>query len=48
MKIKTSELTGAQLDWAVAKCEQDARIVFRRNRVEYLDGTEYTPSTRWG
>ena len=23
MKIKTSELTGAALDWAVAKCEYD-------------------------
>lgn len=26
MKIKTSELTGAALDWAVAKCENDLAI----------------------
>lgn len=27
MKIKTSELTGAALDWAVAKCEGDISVV---------------------
>jgi len=38
MKIKTSELTGPALDWAVAKCErfQTARMV---------RGHGYTPDT---
>jgi len=36
MKIKTSELIGAALDWAVAKCED----------VYCFDGS-YTPSTDW-
>jgi hypothetical protein len=36
MKIKTSELTGAALDWAVAECEN----------VYCFDGS-YTPSTNW-
>ena len=26
MKIKTSDLSGAEMDWAVAKCEGTARI----------------------
>ena len=45
MKIKTSELTGAALDWAVAKCEgaingNDLDIGF------ILEGG-YSPSTDW-
>jgi hypothetical protein len=36
MKIKTSELIGSTLDWAVAKCED----------VYCFDGS-YTPSTDW-
>jgi hypothetical protein len=45
MKIKTSELTGAALDWAVAKCEgaingDDLDIGF------ILEGG-YSPSTDW-
>jgi hypothetical protein len=46
MKIKTSELTGAALDWAVAKCE--ARNVETKNGLvnwPYLTG--YSPSTDW-
>jgi hypothetical protein len=50
MKIKTSELQGAALDWAVAKCEGVA--------VEYVDDEitqcllqkpsgRYAPSTDW-
>ena len=50
MKTKTQELTGAALDWAVAKCEGIA--------VEYIDdgitqcllqtqGGRYAPSTNW-
>ena len=45
MKIKTSELIGPALDWAVAKCEwvingDDLDIGFIRER-------GYTPSTDW-
>lgn len=51
MKIKTSELTGVALDWAVAKCEGEA--------VKFCDGRwwaedklarqriEWLPSTSW-
>lgn len=40
MRIRTSKLTGAQLDWAVAVCE---------GRVYGARGTcyEFTPSCRW-
>jgi len=34
--MKTSELTGATLDWAVAKCEA----------YEFIDGAWYKPATR--
>lgn len=47
MRIKTSELTGPALDWAVAKCEGTG-VYFDENDVEFatpLDG--YTPSTDW-
>ena len=54
MKIKTSELTGAALDWAVAKCEGRG-IEFDDPRDPWLtrDGISdqplhsYTPSTDW-
>lgn len=39
MKLKTSELTGAALDWAVAKCEG---AVGMNDRLAW-----YTPSTNW-
>lgn len=53
-KIKTSELTGAALDWAVAKCEGRG-IEFDDPRDPWLtrDGISdqplhsYTPSTDW-
>jgi len=35
--MKTSELTGAALDWAVAKCEPD----------DWQDNQTYSPSTNW-
>ena len=41
MKIKTSELTGAALDWAVARCEGGVG----KNQ---LLGAWYAPSTDWG
>lgn len=46
MKIKTAELTGAALDWAVAKCEGDG---FAIQRPELLSSGFRPPlfSTRW-
>jgi hypothetical protein len=53
MKIKTNELTGAALDWAVAKCEghnvfikhAPVQVMYtpERKRSWYI----YTPSTNW-
>jgi len=37
--MKTSELTGAALDWAVAKCEG--------YRLDLVPEDSYTPSTDW-
>ncbi len=37
--MKTSELTGAALDWAVAKCEG--------YRLDLVPEDNYTPSTDW-
>jgi len=55
MKIKTSNLIDAQLDWAVAKCEPDdtLAIYFDESTGEPLchddwaDNQEYKPSTSW-
>lgn len=55
MKIKTAELTGAALDWAVAKCEPDdtLAIYFDEDTGEPLcyddwkDNQEYKPSSDW-
>jgi hypothetical protein len=47
VKIKTSELTGPALDWAVAKCDQpkwsdeDARLWVQDDKYQY------NPSTDW-
>jgi hypothetical protein len=43
MKIKTSELTGAALDWAVAACEGYAGIALQ----ERTNTDWYSPSTNW-
>jgi len=40
MKIKTSELTGTALDWAVAKCEGYEIVRMRGNEITFLDRTE--------
>ena len=56
MKIKTSELTGAALDWAVAKCE-GATDEWHSYKPFFWHGVacicmgghdvDYTPSTDW-
>ena len=49
MKVKTSELTGAALDWAVAKCEGfDPETLNTKTGVVYsLRYGVYRPSTDW-
>ena len=55
MKVKTSELTGAALDWAVAKCEGielypgpiDRNPAYKANWVRRKHGDLYLPSTDW-
>lgn len=48
MKIKTSELTGAALDWAVAKCEGvDLNIHSGLVLSIRGDGDWWYPSTNW-
>jgi hypothetical protein len=50
MKIKTSELTGAALDWAVAKCERvDDYILYESFMTRWGDdeGDTYQYSTDW-
>ena len=52
MKVKTSELDGAELDYAVAKCEEwevefeDGPLYFRGDY--FRDGDPCKPSTNWG
>ena len=38
--MKTSELTGAALDWAVAKCEGYEIVRMRGNEITFLDRTD--------
>ena len=49
MKIKTSELIGAQLDWAVAKCEHSTIHVAHFNDLRSLHvlHREFYYSTNW-
>jgi hypothetical protein len=53
MKVKTNELTGAALDWAVAKCEGLLGFGYRtdgeRFAIEDSDGQVegFMPSTDW-
>ena len=47
MRIKTSELTGAALDWAVAKCEgEEVRLIKGQLETLWTDNG-YKPSTNW-
>ena len=43
MKIKTSELTGAALDWAVMTCEG----YVQPQPIEWILGGHFKPSTDW-
>jgi hypothetical protein len=53
--LKTSELTGAALDWAVAKCEPDDTLAIYFDEVtgeplyhdDWQDNQMYKPSTDW-
>ena len=51
MKIKTSELTSAALDWAVAKCRGfdglDDDLWLMREGIADMPLHAYTPSTDW-
>jgi hypothetical protein len=55
MKIETSKLTGAALDWAVAKCESYPVSMSKTGYLIFCDpliqcgprGTQYSPSTNW-
>ena len=54
MQVKTSELTGAALDWAVAKCEEGEALAegWHPHFAPYggelrLRATPYAPSTDW-
>ena len=47
MKVKTNELTGAALDWAVAKCEgEEVRLIKGQLETLWTDNG-YKPSTNW-
>ena len=46
MKVKTKELTGAALDWAVAKCDRDWSDDDALMWVK-LDKWPYSPSADW-
>ena len=49
MKIKTADLTGPALDWAVAKCLPNPQDVTCKNGVVRRQPVQYafTPSTDW-
>lgn len=50
MKIKTNELTGAALDWAVAKIEFPEPDYEDADRLVYVHGDDefhFSPSTNW-
>ena len=47
MKVKTNELSGAQLDWAVAKCEGHETLMSRGKLETLFTENGWTPSTDW-
>lgn len=44
MKIKTAELAGAALDWAVAECEGKNNVL---PAIDHWNRRHFTPSTDW-
>ena len=50
MKVNTSELTNAALDWAVAKCEGHPNIsdAHPDGGVRVISGQRFNPSLLWG
>jgi len=44
MKIKTSELSGIALDWAVAKCEGLEKVFYQEDESCLV---KFQPSTNW-
>lgn len=57
MRIKTADLIGPALDWAVAKCEEDAEhlsfsaynggLAYFKNQHLYCGEGWFNPSTNW-
>ncbi len=51
MKVKTNELIGPALDWAVAKCEGFKYELYEHNRKKWKNGLyrpqHWQPSTDW-
>ena len=45
--MKTNELSGAQLDWAVAKCEGHETLMSRGKLETLFTENGWTPSTDW-
>jgi hypothetical protein len=47
--VKTTELTGQALDWAVAKCEGVAVVKYPESRSLFFGAgfDKYSPSTNW-
>jgi hypothetical protein len=53
--MKTNELSGAALDWAVAKCEPDDKLAIYFDETtgeplchdDWPDNQEFRPSTNW-
>jgi hypothetical protein len=50
--MKTSELTGAALDWAVAKCENSGSGFFTDNKLVFINSPDfgvmrYQPTLLW-
>ena len=47
MKVKTSELTGVALDWAVAKCEGYETLMHKGQLNTLFTDNGWSPSTNW-
>ena len=47
MKVKTQDLTGTALDWAVAKCEAWSAGSFLDGVVAHPNYNNFHPSTNW-